>query len=258
MRIGLQTFTVRKAFQTENDRDDTLKRLKAMGIKDLELAYIPWDERTISSLEESLPRHHMRAVSSQIKWSLIHKRFEEIMDYHRRLHIQYMAVAVIPFRRLLFGNHGLKKFAEELNTLGRATKKHGVRLLFHHHNYEFFRFPKGLALDLLVRHLDTDCVGILSDTYWVHRGGFHVLDFLKRYEKYIEALHLRGFHKKHDENLLDTSMDVGSIIAYAIKQKYSYMVIEQDTKKPLTEIKKSVMRIKNEGYASRLGGDLDV
>ncbi len=258
MRIGLQTFTVRQTFQTKNDREDTLKRLKAMGILDLELAYIPWNEETIASLEESLPRHGMRAFSSQIKWSVINKRFEEIMDYHRRLNIQYMAVAVIPFRRLLFGNYGLKKFAEELNTLGKATKKHGVRLLFHHHNYEFFRFPKGMALDLLIKHIDPEYVGILCDTYWVHRGGFGWHEFFTTYENHIEALHLRGYHKKSDDNLLDTPMEVGQIIEYALNHTFGYIVIEQDTKQPFSDIKKSVTRIKNEGYVSQLGGNKHV
>ncbi len=254
MLVGLQTFTIRNIFQTEKDIEQTLKRLKAMGINYLELAYFPFEKEKISILKKYLDQYQVEVISSQIKYKTIIKNFAEIMDIHQELNIRYIAISVIPFRRLILGRYGLKKLARELNDLGERTEKHNVELLFHHHNYEFIKFHKTMAFDWLLQNIDPNKVKILSDTYWIRKGGFEVLAFLDKYKKHVKALHLRGYHNDSDSNFIDSEFSLAEVIKYGNSNGFYYAVIEQNTENELVEISKSVTYIKDSGYQDLLEG----
>lgn len=254
MIIGLQTFTVRKIFQKESDIINTLTFLKSIGINYIELAYIPFNLQFITMLKKHLDDFGIQVISSQLKMKTIEADFDIIIKIHQLLNIKYMAVSVMPFKRLLFGERGLKTLANELNILGKRTKEEGIQLMFHHHNYEFIKFKNRLAFDLLLENLNPEYVQILSDTYWVKKGGFNHLEFFKKYAAFIKALHLRGYKNNTDNNLKDSDIDIKEIIDYAIKHQFYYGVIEQNSNDPLPQIEKSVSQIKQDGFISHLGG----
>ncbi len=258
MLIGLQTFTIRRIFQSENDIEKTLKNLKTMGINYLELAYFPFKMEKIKILKKYLEIYQIKVISSQIKYQTIINNFSEIMEIHQELNIRYIAISVIPFRRLFLGKYGLKKLANELNTLGERIEAYNIELLFHHHNYEFIKFNNKMAFDLLLKHLDPKKVKILSDTYWVKKGGFEVLAFLDKYKEYVKALHLRGYHNDSDSNFFDSDISLAQVIEYGKNNDFYYAVIEQNTKDELNEISKSVGYIKEAGYLDLLEEKTDV
>ncbi len=243
-KLGLQTFTVRRLMQNENDLDQTLQRLSDMGIKNLELAYIPWSELYIDTLREYLKKYDMKAISSQIKLSVIEKNLDFLIQVHKSLGMKYMAVSVIPFRHLLSGPWGLKRLAWKLNSLGKTLHDEGIQLMFHHHNYEFIKFGSKMAFDILVEHFNPNYVQILSDTYWIRRGKFNVIDFLRKYKSHIKAVHLRGCINKNDTNLYDGDVDFCKVLDYIKKNKFYYGVIEQNTSNEFEEIEKSIEVIK--------------
>lgn len=243
MLIGLQTFTIRKMFQTEAEIDHTLSSLKKLGINYLELAYYPFKLTKIMTLKKYLDKYQIQVISSQIKYKTIVRNFSEIIKIHQVLNIKYMAISVIPFKRLFMGNYGIKKLANELNNLGDKVKQYQIQLLFHHHNYEFIKFNKVMAFDILLSNLDNEKVQILSDTYWVKKGGFDCLDFITKYRRFVKALHIRGYKKRSDSNLLENEIDFSQIIAYARKNNFYYGVIEQNTDFVFSELKKSIQLI---------------
>ena len=243
MVIGLQTFTIRNIFQTEDEIDSTLKSLKDMGINYLELAYIPWNIEHITMLKKYLDKYQIQAISTQLTLKTITTNYEQVIKMHQLLNIKYLAISVIPFTNLLLGYPGLKSLALKLNKLGATLKNDGIQLLFHHHNYEFFKFPRGMAIDILLTFLDPTYCQILSDTYWIKKGGFKIIDFLEKYKKHIKALHLRGFIKNKDTNMLETEINFKKIIEYAEEHNYYYGVIEQNTEDALQEINKSIISL---------------
>lgn len=248
MVIGVQTYTVRKIFQTEAEIDSTLKKLSTMGIKYLELAYYPFDSKSIEILCKYLDKYSMKVISCQIKYKIIINEFDEIMEIMKTLNCKYLAISVIPFRRLIMGFRGLKKLAGEFNKLGERVSSLGIQLLFHHHNYEFIKFRNELAFDILLKHLNPIKVKILSDTYWIKKGGFSCIDFFEKYADFIKALHLRGYINKADTNLSDNEIDFLEVIDYARKNDFYYAVIEQNTDSPLKELEKSIKIVKEFGF----------
>ena len=251
-KIALQTFTVRRLIQNENDLDRTLKQLSEMGIKHLELAYIPWTERFVDTLSRYLKKYNMNAISSQIKLSVIEKNLNMLIKVHKRLGIKYMAVSVIPFRNLLTGKLGIKRLSKRLNKLGEVLKENDIQLMFHHHNYEFIRFGKRTQFDYICEYFNPKYVQILSDTYWIRKGGYNIIEFFERYESHIKACHLRGFDGKGDSNIVETDSNFADIINYIKKNNFYYGAIEQNTDKELEEIQKSLLLIQ-ENFSDMLG-----
>ena len=250
MIIGVQTYSIRKIFQTEEDIDFTLGKLHDLGIRNLELAYYPFTLESITLLKKYLDKYSMAIISCQIKYKVILKHFDGIINILKMLDCKYLAISVIPFRRLLMGTKGLHRLAREFNALGEKTKNHGVQLLFHHHNYEFIKFRKKLAFDILTEKIDSDLVKILSDTYWIKKGGFSCIEFFDNYNENIKALHLRGYIHTADSNLAENEIDFKEVIEYAIDNNFYYAVIEQNTNNPLEELEKSINYVKDAGYGN--------
>jgi sugar phosphate isomerase/epimerase len=250
MIIGVQTYTIRKIFQTEEDIDFTLGKLYNFGVRNLELAYYPFNVESIRLLKKYLDKYSMTVTSCQIKYQVIVKKFDEIISILKMIGCKYLAISVIPFRRLLMGTKGLHRLAKELNALGEKTRNNGIQLLFHHHNYEFIKFRNKLAFDILMEKLDTDSVQILSDTYWIKKGGFSCLEFLEKHHGAIKALHLRGYIHTSDSNLAENEIDFKEVIEYAINNNFYYAVIEQNTDRPLEELEKSINYVIDAGFGN--------
>ena len=251
-KIALQTFTVRRLMQNENDLDRTLKQLNEMGIRNLELAYIPWTERFIDTLSRYLKKYNINAISSQIKLSVIEKNLDMLIKIHQSLGINYMAVSVIPFRNLLTGKFGIKRLAKRLNKLGEVLKDKGIQLMFHHHNYEFIRFGKKTQFDYICEYFNSEYVQVLSDTYWIRKGNYNVIEFFEKYSTHIKACHLRGHKNKADSNIVETDSNFIDIINYIKDNNFYYGAIEQNTENELEEIQKSLSLIKD-NFSDMLG-----
>jgi sugar phosphate isomerase/epimerase len=205
-------------------------------------------------LAKYLRKYNMEVISSQIKYSVITKNLEKIVSIHKKLGIEYMAISVIPFRHLLTGRLGLQKLSKKLNVLGKVLNQENIQLMFHHHNYEFIKLGKKMAFDYLIEYFDPLYVQILSDTYWIRRGAFDVIEFLDKYKSHIKAVHLRGCNKKTDTNLLNGDTNFCEVLKYITSNDFYYGVIEQNTEDELNEIDKSLKIIKECNYSTNLGG----
>lgn len=258
MILGLQTFTIRNLIQDEEMIDKILKDLNQLGIKYLELAYVPFTLAYANMLKKYVDKYDMKVISSQLKLKVIQRKFNEVMAVHKLLNIKYMAISVIPFRYLLTGPPGLKRLGNILNKLGKKVREHQLQLMYHHHNYEFIKFGRRTALDFLVSYFDPKYVQILADTYWIKKGKYDVITFFKTYESHIKAVHLRGYLNKQDSNLIESTIDFIEVINYMNTHKYDYGVIEQNTKNEIKEISKSISYLIENGFGPLLGGKKDV
>ncbi len=246
-KIGLQTFTIRRYIQKEKDIDKSFKLLSDKGIKYLELAYVDFNLNNVQLIKKYLDKYQLQVISTQIKYPIILKHYDEIVQILKLLNASYLAISVIPFRSLYLGKKRLIKYVNCMNKLGQCLKNDGLKLLFHHHNYEFIKYHHELAIDIIINHMNPNYVNLLTDTYWISKGGFNVLEFLKNHCQVIKGIHLRGIKNNRDTNLLDSEFDFKPIIDFMIKNQIPYGAIEQNTKEPFTEIEKSIKQIQSLG-----------
>ncbi|MDP3180279.1 MAG: sugar phosphate isomerase/epimerase, partial [Bacteroidota bacterium] len=75
-----------------------------------------------------------------------------------------------------------KTAADNLNKLGEAAKKGGIKFCWHNHNWEFEKpTAEGLPFDILMKNTDPKTVKMELDIYWVRKGGADPIECLKKY-----------------------------------------------------------------------------
>lgn len=83
---------------------------------------------------------------------------------------------------------------QRLNEMGRACARHGVRVHYHNHAYEFDVTDEGCCgMDLLLGDMDRDTVDLCVDVAWVHIAGHDPALFLRRHADSVGYVHLKDY-----------------------------------------------------------------
>ena len=78
------------------------------------------------------------------------------------------------------------------NKAAAEYAKHGFKLTYHNHSFEFVEVKDGKSMmDLLVEGLDKDNVSFVLDTCWVANAGGDVCAWLEKLADRIDILHLK-------------------------------------------------------------------
>lgn len=94
--------------------------------------------------------------------------------------------------------HGLtlddwKWNAEQFNRIGEQTKKAGVQLAYHNHNFEFKSFGTTTGYDEFLRLTDPDLVKLELDCGWVTVAGYDPISYVTSYPDRVQLLHIKDF-----------------------------------------------------------------
>lgn len=251
-KIGLQTFTIRSSLKTKNDIEESLCYYADKGIKKFELSRIKFDRDELEILKKLKREQGIKYSACQITLGKILKHFTFLMEFCNELNIQYLEVSVIPTKNFLKKRKGIEGLSRDLNELGKRTKKYGVSLLYHHHNYELIKFDNQLSLDVLLDNTDAEYVNIVCDTYWIARSGYNPSQFISDRINRIKGVHLRdnlfyynmGKFKCSDTVIGEGTIDFKSIVELDAKGHIDFYSIEQDSKNPREDVITSYKHIK--------------
>jgi len=255
-KIAVQTFTVRKHLKSPAAIEQTFEQFHSMGINAVELARIKWSAAEIDAVERVTKKLGMVVGSTQNTFDYLSKNFDWSVKLHKQLNCQYVVVSVLPMRCILGSEETLSEFAFELEKLGRAYRQQGLRLLFHHHHFEFQQYGDELGFDILMNSTSPENVGLVLDTYWLQRGGKTPQDVIIEYANRVEVVHLRDY-KIHwklldllpmDAALGEGNLDFRKIIESCKKANVAFMAIEQETKTPFESLTQSINHIKELKY----------
>ena len=88
---------------------------------------------------------------------------------------------------------GYKMYAHYLNEVSKEYKKHGIKLVYHFHSFEFKRFGDETGIDIFLKETDPEAVQIIPDTHWIHSGGKSITEFLEHYKDRFDYVHVKDF-----------------------------------------------------------------
>jgi sugar phosphate isomerase/epimerase len=78
----------------------------------------------------------------------------------------------------------------QLNRMADLCARHGVRLLYHNHNWEFA--DGGKAIQAILDQSD-EAVGFCPDIGWLHKARVEIVPFLESIRPRIGAIHFKDF-----------------------------------------------------------------
>jgi sugar phosphate isomerase/epimerase len=191
VNLSVQLFSVRD--HLGDDLESTLGKLKEIGYSHIE----PYDILTATSaLKSAMDRSGLQAVAAHAKITELDK--DRVIAAAKELGIGTIIVPWVDSRRML-ERGGVEQVAGEINEASRYARRHGIRVGYHNHEFEFAQLIDGRpAYELLVDSLDDDVV-LQVDTFWASVGGADVLELLPRHRDRVRFLHVKAGPPDPDE-----------------------------------------------------------
>lgn len=225
--IALQLFTIRDV--TEQDLPAALEQVAAMGYAGVEFAglfdHAPEDVRSV------LDRVGLQACATHNSLERLNRDIGQCIDEAQTLGCDLIVVPYLTeeYRTAEGYRHAV---AEMLTVAGRLHGR-GLRLAYHHHNFEFQTLGADSALrgiDLIVE-APADRLLLEIDVYWCRHAGTDPLKFLTRHAGRTPLLHLKDMHDAKTKRFAEIGsgiIDFAPILRTAASGAVEWLIVEQD------------------------------
>lgn len=191
MRIAAQLFTVREHTQTRSDFQETLRKLREIGYRSVQLSAVGCMNGEVSAAEcrSMLDDLEMDAPLTHRPWDEIKDRTDECIEFHRTLGSELVAVGSIPGEYRAEGLDGYRRFVGDAEPVIAKLQEAGLIFAYHNHAFEFERLgPNGeRPFSVLAEG------GLLFevDTFWVMHAGIDVVALIQVLSGRVPMVHLK-------------------------------------------------------------------
>lgn len=163
--------------------------------------------------------------------------WNKAVDAHREAGMKYMVMPVSPLGKDSTIDD-VKRYGDYFYKIGLAAAGAGMKFGYHNHDFEFHNKVEDRPIyDLLIENTSPDHVFFEMDVYWVMRGGYNPVDYMKKYPNRFPVLHIK------DETAIGASgkLNFQEIFdqAYANGMKDFYVEVERYDTTPQEDVKKS-------------------
>jgi sugar phosphate isomerase/epimerase len=189
-QIGLQMYTMRHVTKDRTEFLETLARLEAIGIQDVQISVPPF--MTCEELAESLQNHQMKADSVFCSVTRIQDSLDQIAREADLLQTDVLRTDSIP-SELRRTADGYRAFAADLNRNGQALQSLGLSFMYHFHAFEFVNFGSTRGIDILLEETDLAFVLFQPDVFWLTSAGTEPSDFLWRFTNRARYMHVKDY-----------------------------------------------------------------
>ena len=242
--LGLQLYSLRAQFAT--DVPGTLKRVQALGFKYAELAgtYNLKPEE----FKKLLAAHKIKAVAGHFPYERWRDDAEGAAREAKALGLKYAGCAWIPHQGA-FDEKTCREAIKVFNQAGAVLARHGLKFFYHQHGYEFLPCGDGAFMDLMMKETDPKRVTFEMDTFWVQYPGQDPAQWLLKYPKRWELIHLKDMKKgvktgdpsgradvTNDVALGTGQMDMPGILRAAKKAGVKWYFIEDESPTVLDQL----------------------
>ena len=229
--LGLQLYTIRDFMKTEEDIRESFQKMRKYGYTQAQTAgcAIPYADFGRIAREEGI-----EIIGTHENFNRMINQFELSLEQHQLLGTTNMGIGSYRYNTL----DDVKRFIEQANMVAEKAAQNGMKFTYHHHSYEFFRWPTGkTTMDMLVEGFDPHNISFVLDTYWVQHGGGDIRDWIERLNGRIDILHLKDMKRINPQEHINAhqyaeigngNMNWDLILDTAKKTGIEYYVVEQD------------------------------
>ena len=180
--IGLQLYTLRKPFAA--DPLDTLSRIRGIGYDAVEFAAplgsdFPGFAARLRDIGLDCPSAHVGLADMA-------ERPADVLAMAKTLGCRYL---VMPY--VLPDQRDWASVATTLNTFAEGARAEGLRVAYHHHDFEFEATDGVRPFDRLVGETDPALVDFELDVYWLKKGGEDPKAFIESMAGRVKLIHLK-------------------------------------------------------------------
>jgi len=234
--LAAQLWSFRQDFR--KDVSGTLKRVRALGFTDVELA--GYYGLTAKQFRAELDQAGLRAISMHIEYKAARDRIDEVIRDAQILGVQYVGV---PWIKSPFTREDCLAAIQVFNQAGSKLAANGLRFFYHLHGYEFVPDAGGTGtlFDLLMTQTNPRFVSLQLDTFHVTYPGQDPVKLMQRYPGRFSSLHLKdlrkdvvgdhsgAFREEDGRPLGQGKIDWPSVLKAARQAGVQWYIIEDET-----------------------------
>lgn len=193
--IGCQTWPVRQ--DLGKDFEGTLRRLAGAGYEAIEmcsppgyatLGFGPLASLKASEMREKIGAAGLKCESCHYGFAELKEHLDERLAYAQELGLKQMIVSTFSLPRSATMADWMRA-AADTNKLGERTRKAGIQLGFHNHNFEFAKIDGELIYDKLMGAFDPAAVKMQFQVAVVELG-YQAADYFEKYPGRFLSIHL--------------------------------------------------------------------
>lgn len=152
------------------------------------------------------------------------------------------------------GEEGFRRAAEALTDAGQDLRRHGIRLTYHNHSFEFQPCGASDGFEVLFGAVDPKLVLAELDVYWLRHGGKDPVEYIRRFAGRLPLLHIKDMEPGEERFFAEIGegiLDWPAIFAAAEDAGVEWAIVEQDAcrRPPLESARLSLENLKKMGLA---------
>ncbi len=240
-RIGIQLYSVMDA--VKKNPQTSVERLAGMGYKTFELVQWGGDPKVFGLPAEEFKalcdKNDVKIISTHssiqedaVKEAEIMERWHQLFEIQKTCGGKYF---VIPSYQVDYTVKEVQRMCDYFNQVGKIAAEYGLKLGYHNHDGEYKKLKDSdkVMWEYLVENTSPEYVCFELDVYWCTKGGKNPVEYLKKYPKRIEILHIK------DEFVIGESgiIDFKGIFKQFYKNGMKDYFVEIETPKALSEKK---------------------
>jgi sugar phosphate isomerase/epimerase len=251
MKPALQLWTVRE--QLAENPEACIKRLASIGVEEVE----GFDLLQLMSIYPLLKEYGITCRSSFVFWphitgnvQVVHALNYQWLPHYWGIHHEIELAKYMNIDTLVMGYwHESERqsisdyydLAEKLNMAGESCQQAGIRLLYHHHAFEFQPLGTEIPFTVLEQNTSSNVLNFELDTYWLEVTGQRSIDTLNRLGSRVKQLHLKSgvlppkpsfteseFCEKHFRSLVQGDLFISEIVKAGKAVGVDRFFVEQD------------------------------
>lgn len=259
--IGLQLYTVRDHMAA--DPVATLAKVAQIGYTSVEGATYTGTEtfygmeplEFVKVLKDNgliMPSSHYRLGEEQsggspLKGTLLND-WNRAVDDAATVGLKYMVCSWLAESERGTLDH-YKKVADDLNAAGEITKKAGIQLCYHNHDFEFIQQDGKYPYETILANTDKNLVKFEMDMYWIAKAKQDAIALFKENPGRFPLWHLKDMDNTPDRMFTEVGsgiIDFKAIFKHADLAGLKYFFVEEDKcpGEPYDSITKSIGYIK--------------
>lgn len=186
--VAVQLYSVR--WDAEKDLRGTLGKIKEMGYDGVEFAGLHGN--TPAEVRSICRETGLEPVSAHVPYDELLRDPVGVLSQYVEIGCKYVAIPHLG-RTQRPGSPNFPYVLGFIETIAKAAKALGLRLLYHNHDFEFIRIDGRYGLDIMYETIPADLLGAQLDTCWVNVGGEDPAAYIRKYSGRTPVLHLKDF-----------------------------------------------------------------
>jgi sugar phosphate isomerase/epimerase len=238
-KLAVQMYTVREHTKTAVGLGDTLRRIRDIGYKAVQISGVDAmggdrPEVNAALARRMLDDNGLQCIATHRTGAQLFNATDTEIDFHQTLGCDYTAIGGLGSLPK-DGYERYRDFARHAETLIARFKAAGIRFGYHNHSYEFFRPERhGQTLqDVLIEEASRELM-LELDLYWIEHAGFNCIRILERCHGRVPVIHVKdkevveGLDETRMAPIGEGNMDWPAILAAAEAAGVQWYAVEQD------------------------------